>query len=300
MGGQKTRVTKIGIMKVEAATDACLVQIYGPGLGKRWPVEGVELVAGRDLENDIVVELDNVSRRHCRFFTRGNEVRVADLGSTNGTWLNGEEVQGEVELASGDLVKVGGAIFKFLTGDNVESLYHEEIYQATIVDGLTQAFNKRYLLDFLEREMERSRRHGGALSLLMMDVDHFKRVNDAHGHLAGDKVLRELAGLIRARVRREECFARYGGEEFSAVLPESELQKALTFARKLLELISGHRFEFDSQVIPVTISIGVATMSARHVGPDDFIREADEQLLRAKREGRNRVCHPGEPSGTGG
>jgi two-component system cell cycle response regulator len=288
---EATRVTKINSEKVAASNEACLVQIYGPGIGKRWPLNGIELTIGRDPVNDIVVDLDNVSRRHCRFTSRDGKVLLKDLGSTNGTYLNDQEVRQETVLRSGDLVKVGGAIFKFLCG-SVEALYYEEIYQVTICDGLTQIYNKRYFLEFLEREMARCHRYGRALSLLMFDIDHFKKINDEHGHLAGDYALCELAGMIKGRVRREECFARYGGEEFAIVLPETGLEKARTFAERLVKQVRDHTFVFENRTIPLTISVGVAEMSADMTEPNQFIKAADTQLYRAKREGRDRVCSP--------
>lgn len=183
-------------------------------------------------------------------------------------------------------MKIGGAIFKFLAGDNVESLFHEEIYQLTISDGLTQISNKRFFLDFLEREMGRCHRYGRALSLIMFDIDHFKAVNDQNGHLAGDYVLRELAQLIRGRVRREECFARYGGEEFAYVLPEVGPENARKFAEKLRKLIEYYRFTFEAKEIPVTVSLGVADLTGEMTEPLQFIKVADAALYKAKKSGR--------------
>ncbi|MFN7135594.1 MAG: diguanylate cyclase, partial [Myxococcales bacterium] len=198
MSGSETRITKVSplLRNLADSGECCLVQIYGPELGKKYPLLADEIIAGRDIGADILVDLDNVSRRHCKFATRDGRVYLTDLGSTNGTYLNDEEIRAEVALRSGDLVKVGGAIFKFLYGNNVEALYHEEIYRMTISDGLTQISNKRYFLEYLEREMARCHRYGRPLSLLMFDVDHFKRINDEYGHLAGDYVLRELAALV--------------------------------------------------------------------------------------------------------
>ena len=289
--GQQTRVTKISVAKIKAPSEACLVQIYGPDLGKKYPLKDPkDFTVGREDGNDIVVPLDNVSRKHCRFHAKGDKIYLSDLGSTNGTTLNDEEINKETALRSGDLVKVGGSIFKFLYGGNVEALYYEEVYRMAIVDGLTQVFNKRYFLEFLEREMARCHRYARALSLLMFDIDHFKRINDDNGHLAGDYVLHELAGMAKQRVRKEECLARYGGEEFALVLPESGPDKVRVFADKLLHLVADHTFRFEDRVIPVTISIGVADMSPEITEPAQFIKAADTKLYQAKHEGRNRVC----------
>src|SRR6185312_5800506 len=173
----------------------------------------------------------------------------SDLGSTNGTYLNDQEILHETPLRNGDLIKVGGSIFKFLYGGNVEQLYYEEIYRMAIIDGLTQVYNKRYLLEFLEREMARCHRYARALSLIMFDIDHFKNINDSNGHLAGDYVLRELAGLVRQRIRKEECFARYGGEEFSVVMPEAGPENARRFSEKVRKLIEDHAFTFEGKDI---------------------------------------------------
>jgi diguanylate cyclase (GGDEF)-like protein len=195
----------------------------------------------------------------------------------------------EQPLRSGDYVKVGGSIFKFLQGGNIESLYHEEIYQLTITDGLTQIYNKRYFLEFIEREMGRCHRYNRALSLIMLDIDHFKKINDTNGHLAGDYVLREMAHLLKARVRKEECFARYGGEEFAIVIPEAGGENARKFAEKIRKMVQDHHFSFESKDITVTLSLGVADMTGDMTEPLQFIKTADNNLYKAKKLGRNRV-----------
>jgi diguanylate cyclase (GGDEF)-like protein len=219
------------------------------------------------------------------------KVCIKDLGSTNGTYLNDEEIdrRTEVPLRSGDLLKIGSGIFKFLYGGDVESLFHEEIYRITIMDGLTQTYNKRYFMEFLEREMARGLRYGRPLSLMMIDVDHFKEVNDRHGHLAGDAVLRELAHKVKGKVRREECLARFGGEEFALVTPESGPEKARKFAEKIRATVEAQKFVFDGKSVSVTVSIGIADMVPEFTEPELFIRSADERLYTAKEQGRNRV-----------
>src|SRR5690242_5727779 len=267
--GQETRVTKISKLQEKIATggESCLVEIHGPELGKKFILDEEEFTIGRDVKNNIVVDLDSVSRRHAKISTRQGKSFVVDLGSTNGTYLNDEEVLEETPLRSGDYVKVGGSIFKFLSGGNIETLYHEEIYQLTIVDGLTQINNKRFFLEFLEREMGRCHRYNRALSLIMFDIDHFKKINDVNGHLAGDYVLRELAQHVKQRIRKEECFARYGGEEFSVVMPEAGPDNARRFAEKIRKMIEDHPFVFEGKDIDVTISLGVADMSSDMTEP---------------------------------
>ncbi|MFP2897027.1 diguanylate cyclase [Corallococcus sp. 4LFB] len=291
MSGDQTRVTKISSLTPgpERGTECCLVQIHGPELGKKYVLEETEFTIGRDQHNHIVVDLDNVSRRHARIWGRQGKMFVEDLQSTNGTYLNDREVLQAQPLRSGDLVKVGGSIFKFLDGDNIETQYHETIYTLTIADGLTGINNKRYFLEYLEREMGRSHRYQRTLSLMMFDIDHFKQINDVHGHLAGDHVLREMAQSIKRLVRREQCFARYGGEEFAVVMPEDGPDKARVFAEKIRKLVEDKRFVFEDKDIPVTISIGVAEVAPEMSEPAQFIKVADANLYKAKKTGRNRV-----------
>jgi diguanylate cyclase (GGDEF)-like protein len=287
---EETRVTKLNMpVKLIAPQESCLVQIYGPELGKRYPLNTEEITIGREPKCSIIVDLDNVSRQHAKVVARDGKAFVSDLRSTNGTYLNDVEIRGETPLRSGDLIKVGGSIFKFLYGGNVEALYYEEIYRMAIIDGLTQLYNKRYFLEFLEREMARCHRYGRALSLLMFDIDHFKKINDSSGHLAGDAILRDLSKMVKERVRKEECAARYGGEEFCIVLPESGPEKARRFGDKILRMAADHEFLFENNPIPVTISIGVADMTPTMTEVMQFIKAADSNLYKAKREGRNRL-----------
>jgi two-component system, cell cycle response regulator len=274
----------------------CLVQLSGPALGKKFVLDQAETVIGRSDSCAIKLELDNVSRRHCSFVAGAGDVVLLDHGSTNGTYVNNVRISAEARLLSGDLIKVGSAIFKFLSSGelgSIEAQYHEEIYRLTIVDGLTQVHNKRYLLEFLEREMARCARHGCTLSLAMIDIDHFKRVNDDFGHLAGDAVLRELGLLLQVRVRKDECLARYGGEEFALVLPETSLGRAVDLVDKLRLHVEAHSFVFEDRRLPVTFSAGVAELVPGEESALAFIKAADRRLYEAKAGGRNRVV--GEP-----
>jgi diguanylate cyclase (GGDEF)-like protein len=290
---EKTRVTQVDQKappEVETGND-CLVVIYSGEaglLGKRFVLDRSPLRVGRGPDNHIVLEGDSVSRRHVQFERRGGWYAV-DNDSTNGTYVNEEQIPHEACLNNGDRIKVGPTILKFLSGADAEAKYHEEIYRMTIVDGLTQVHNKRYLFEALEREVIRARRHQRDLSALMFDIDYFKRVNDDYGHLAGDYVLRELAKLVQERIRRDEIFARYGGEEFAIVLPETPLDGAVALAEDLRKRVADHRFVFQGERLPVTISIGCAKL-AEHGAATDLIQHADEKLYEAKHSGRDRVC----------
>lgn len=268
--------------------DACLVVIYGMELGKKFNIETEEVVVGRSSKVDIQVDQEAVSRNHCTLINTGNTILLRDLGSTNGTYVNDELVD-EYVLRDGDLVKVGRCIFKFLVGTNIENAYHEEIYRLTTIDGLTQIYNKRYFIETLEREMGRAHRYRRDLSLILFDIDHFKKINDTYGHLAGDHVLRQLAATVQSRIRREDILARYGGEEFAIVLPEIDRENAVVFAEKIRRLVERSSFEFDGAKVDVTISIGIANLTADVVDPLKLIQLADRMLYEAKTAGRNQV-----------
>jgi two-component system, cell cycle response regulator len=292
---EKTRVTQV-VQKTaadEGTGNDCLVVIYSPEpglLGKRFVLDRAVLRVGRGADNTVVLEGDSVSRRHARFEKRGNRWHVVDLNSTNGTYLNEQLVVGEQILTNSDRVKIGPAILKFLSGADAEAKYHEEIYRMTIVDGLTQIHNKRYLFEVMDRECTRARRHDRALSVVMFDIDHFKKINDQFGHLAGDYALRELARVCQDRIRRDETFARYGGEEFTVVLPETPLEGALALAEDLRSRTEQHEFVFQSERIPITISLGCAQLTENDKTAADLIQRADDKLYEAKRGGRNRVA----------
>jgi diguanylate cyclase (GGDEF)-like protein len=261
-----------------------------PGLlGKRYVLDKSPLRVGRGGDNHIVLDGDSVSRRHSHFERRSSGWFIVDDGSTNGTFLNEEQIKREAGLNNGDRVKVGPTILKYLSGLDAEAKYHEEIYRMTIVDGLTQIHNKRYLFEALDKELIRARRYDRQLSLLIFDIDYFKNINDQYGHLAGDYVLRELARIVQERIRRDEVFARYGGEEFVIALPETSLQGAVTLAENLRARVETHGFSFQGERIPVTISVGCAVLGEEK-GAADLIQLADDKLYEAKRAGRNRVC----------
>ncbi len=293
---EKTRVTAI-VQKPPGEGDGrkggdCLVVIYTKEptlLGKRFVLDTSPIRIGRGTENHIVLDGDSVSRRHAHLEQRGPVWFGVDDGSTNGTYVNDEQIVREQLLANGDRVKVGPTIFKYLSGQDVEAQYHEEIYRMTIIDGLTQAHVKRYLLEALEKEIIRARRHVRDLSFIMFDIDHFKKINDVHGHLAGDFVLKELARIVQGRIRRDEVFARYGGEEFAIVLPETNIEGAKALADGLREKVEQSSFTFQNETIRVTISIGVSMLSDAHKQATELIRDADARLYEAKRGGRNRV-----------
>ncbi|MCS6857809.1 MAG: GGDEF domain-containing protein [Deltaproteobacteria bacterium] len=271
------------------AREGCLVIIYGAELGRRIPLNSESILIGRSSKCDVQIEQESVSRTHLRIQRLGGNYIATDLGSTNGTYINDVKIVGDVILRDGDQIKVGQTIFKFISGDNIESAYYEEIYNVMTTDGLTGLHNKRFFDEALEREIQRSKRYERIFSLLLFDVDHFKRINDTYGHLAGDAVLRQLGSLLRARVRKTDVPARIGGEEFAVLVPEVPLSGAFSMAEKLRKSVEENCFSFESQRIPVTISIGVAEWNPKVRSGEELIATADQKLYEAKRRGRNQV-----------
>jgi diguanylate cyclase (GGDEF)-like protein len=270
----------------------CLVHIYpsGPGMGCRHALTELPLLIGRSDDCKIRIQDNSVSRRHVRIEARGQGYHVVDLESMNGTFVNNIGVR-DRQLEDGDYLRVGNSIFRFLNGGNVEADYHEEIYRLTIIDALTEIHNKRYFLEFLERELVRSARHGRGLALVLCDIDRFKSINDELGHLAGDLTLRALANCMKGEIRQDELLARYGGEEFALVFPETDLNAALMAAERLRQLVEAHPFQYSGKRYQVTISLGVAVTTGRKaVTVAELIRCADEKLYQAKNQGRNRVA----------
>jgi diguanylate cyclase (GGDEF)-like protein len=285
---EKTLVTDNFQINLSDKKEDAFVMIYptGPNMGRQYTLQSKNASIGRDPSNDIVVDNDSVSRRHAKLTFEAGQRLITDLQSTNGSYVNNKPILTHF-LQNGDQVKIGDTIFKYIIGSDVESAYHEEIYQMTIKDGLTSIYNKRFFLDSLEKEMSRARRYDRNLSMLMLDLDHFKNVNDSYGHLAGDHVLQVLARLVSTRARREEVFCRYGGEEFAILLPETTRAGALELAEQIRALVEGHTFIFEGEEIVITISIGVSTTRTENLAAEDFIKMADTQLYKAKSDGRN-------------
>lgn len=289
---ERTRVTRLKEVagpKAAQPGDACIVVIYGPDLGKRLQLGTAPFEIGRSARNDLPIDQESVSRHHARLTFDGADYWLQDLNSTNGTYVNDDLIR-EHRLNDGDQIHIGRSILKFMTGENVELQYHEEIYRLMTVDGLTQVYNRRYFNDALEREFNRSNRYQRALSLIVFDIDFFKSVNDTHGHLAGDALLRQIAAAVKNRLRREDIFARTGGEEFAILLPEIALDGARVTAEKVRRIVETARFKHEQHLIQCTISLGVAALRGEEDDANALYKAADDYLYQAKQSGRNRVA----------
>ena len=295
MAEDKTAVHKISDLLGEnkATANAYLIIISAKTaatIGKMLKLDKGEFVMGRAPDTQLQVEDDGISRKHCKITMAPNgHFQLVDLGSTNGTFLNGIKVN-VATLQDGDKIQIGAnTVVKFSIQDQLEEQYQRSIYESATRDGLTRIFNKKYFLDTLRKEFAYCLRHRVPLSMVMLDIDHFKKINDTYGHLAGDAVLKEVALTVRGRTRREDVFARFGGEEFALLLPEVDQKGAGHLAEKARKLVEKHEFVFDGETIPVTLSAGVATVQKKTETPAELIRRADEKLYEAKTAGRNRV-----------
>ncbi|HEX7499312.1 MAG TPA: GGDEF domain-containing protein, partial [Polyangia bacterium] len=253
----KTVVTSINRITEHPPTkEACLVVIYGPELGRKYSLESPAMTLGRSNKCDIQIDQESVSRAHSKIVNAGRSVRIRDLGSTNGTYVNDELVE-ERTLVDGDFIKIGRTIFKFLSGGNIERAYHEEIYRLTTVDGLTQIFNKRYFSEALTREIARATRYRRELSLVMFDLDHFKEVNDTLGHHIGDQVIQATANRLSTALGASAMVSRLGGDEFAVLVPGVDPNAVLTVAHVALTALAAP-LTADGVRIDVGASIGVA------------------------------------------
>lgn len=249
-----------------------------------------ELVIGRSRALHVSLpEVLSVSRRHARLTHRDEAVILEDLGSTNGTYVNGDLLTAPVPLASGDRFQVGAVHFKFLHERDVEHAYYEAIYDLVTRDGLTDIYNKRKYTEEAEREFARARRHGRPLSLVFFDLDDFKEINDTCGHLCGDFVLKRVAAAVSELLRPEEVFARIGGDEFVILTPETGIEGAQTLAEKLCRLVNRLEYRYDTELVRVTGSFGVAELADHMEGPEDLFNAADRALYESKHGGGDRV-----------
>jgi diguanylate cyclase (GGDEF)-like protein len=268
-----------------------LIQLHPLNLEhSKIPIEGDCLVIGRSEFCDLQLDDHWISRQHAKIQRTDAGFEIRDLGSTNGLMVNDHPVSTAL-LQSGDRIRIGERIFRYLSDVDVESKYYETVYSMMTRDGLTGAFNKRYLMEYLEREVARSRRFARYLSLVLFDVDHFKSINDTYGHLAGDDVLRELSRRIQAVIGADEVLSRFGGEEF-AIVAELSPGSAVELAECCRRQVAVEPFATCAGPLEVTISLGVASPHPEMlICPNELVSMADTRLYEAKRGGRNRVCH---------
>jgi two-component system, cell cycle response regulator len=270
---------------------AYLVVLAGASVGEMYKIEGDKTVIGRGQKATIRLLDDGISREHAQLVVINDRIVLQDLGSTNGTYCNGLKVEGNKELVDGDKILVGSTtILKFTYHDNLDEIFQKQMYESALRDGLTKAFNKKYFTDRLESEFTFALRHVAPLTLVLFDIDHFKKVNDTYGHQAGDYVLSEISTLLTAALRAEDVFARYGGEEFAVICRGSDVTQGQIVAERMRKAVEVHKFVFEGTHIPLTISVGVAGLPDASVkDAAELVSLADQSLYKSKHGGRNRV-----------
>ncbi len=279
-----------------------LVVMAGANVGRVFLLGLEGNLLGRDDFADVPIVDGGISRRHAMvaWNTEHSAFEVSDLGSRNGTMVNGEKVTAPRLLVRGDKIEIGiHTILRVSFSDEPETKYAHQMYKAVLRDGLTGVFNRRYFDERMTSEIAFAQRHSKSLSLLMADIDHFKKINDTYDHPGGDAVLRQFARLVGQLIRSEDVFARYGGEEFVVICRETEQDQAAILAERIRQTVANHRFNYQETRIQVTISLGVACLGDR--GVEDaatLVTAADKALYQAKEQGRNRVVrYTSQPAG---
>ncbi len=269
---------------------ACLLVVGGELNGSIYDLHPGETVVGRNPDCSISLDFHGISRRHFQLSTNEESTTVSDLGSANGTYLNNQKLEAPVELKKGDVIKIGSVALKFLPKGDPERLTYDKLHEEANTDGLTRCYNKSFFNNALEAEVKKSKLTGKPLTLIIFDLDHFKKLNDNYGHDAGDFVLKEKAHLIRSNgVRQGDIFARYGGEEFCVLLPNTNLKQGFEIAERLRKLVEKHEFIYDGKRLPVTASIGVADYRQGVNNGTDLFKRADSAVYKSKEGGRNQV-----------
>jgi two-component system cell cycle response regulator len=270
---------------------AILTVLRGENPGVMYTLEGSEALVGRSPEVAVTVPDDTLSRRHAYIRRIGNVFAIQDLESTNGTFVDGIRVEGTQALEDGCRIGVGArTVLHFRMVDAVELEAARQTYALTVLDPLTGVFNRRHLQERLAAETAYATRHGTPLSLLLLDIDHFKQINDAHGHAAGDEALCMLAKLLGKLARREDVLARFGGEEFALITRGIDQQGAFALAERARAAVAEQCLATETGTIRFTVSIGIAQCEAgAGSAAQRMFEAADRALYAAKDSGRNCV-----------
>jgi two-component system, cell cycle response regulator len=269
---------------------AALLVVGGELNGTLFNLIDPEILIGRSADNGVPLDFNGISRHHFKILTTEKNVIIHDLGSKNGTYVNNQRLEAPKELVKGDIIKIGSIALKYIPKGDPERLTLDKLNQAANMDKHTGCYNKTYFNNTLALEVKKSKLTGDPLSLILFDLDHFKKLNDNYGHDAGDYVLKATADVVRnSGVRDNDIFARYGGEEFVILLPKTNLKQAYEIAERLRKLVEIHHFIYEQKKLPVTASIGVADYRPGVLSGLDLFKRADEAVYTAKNAGRNQV-----------
>lgn len=275
---------------LQAPAEWALVAYAGAALGRVFPLVPGDMLVGRAPDSSLALLDSEVSRHHARIRLVEGRVQVEDLDSTNGTRVNGDVLTGPAMLQAGDRVEIGGHVLKLVFLDPLERTFHETLLDQSTKDPLTGLANRGTALSEFQNRFGLSLRYDRPLSIVICDLDHFKQVNDTHGHGAGDFVLRAFSERLLATLREADLAGRIGGEEFIIVLPETDLSGARPFAERLRKAIAAMPVALPSGGLTVTCSLGISERTAADQDAGQLLARADAALYQAKADGRNRVC----------
>ncbi len=252
--------------------------------------EKKKVYIGRGSECDVVIDNPSLSRKHCVVRNENGVITIEDLNSTNGTFINGVRIT-KTELKSGQRVFLGDVCaFKFAYQDDIDLDLNKLILEKAIKDRLTGVYNRTYFDELLKKEFAFHKRAKLPLSLIFLDLDDFKKINDTFGHICGDEILKKVASTLKSNVRESDYVCRYGGEEFVIILKNTEFEKAMKKAESLRVLISSIELLCNSNNIGITASIGVSTLDGNNFKSGKrLLAEADSAMYRAKELGKNLV-----------
>lgn len=279
-------------MDLEAAksVDGLLIVVRGTPQGKKFILKGNNFIIGRDKTADISLNDPNMSRHHARITIAGGKYILEDMGSRNGTLVNDEKLSDVHPLENEDMIRMGTSVLKFLAPGKLETHYYHQMKHHETMDNLTEIYSRNFISETLESEVKRAKGVHSDLSIVLFDVDNFKKINDTNGHPGGDFVLKEIANLSKnSGIGTHDYVGRYGGEEFLIILTSAALDKAKEFAERLRISIEQHKFDYNGVTIPVTVSLGVASLGKQYPSTLELYRAADQALYASKNAGKNRV-----------
>lgn len=260
--------------------------------GKYFSFSEGPILIGREETSNINLKDDKISKRHCEVhihrLREPEQIVLKDLESTNGTYVNGKPVR-EAVLKSGDKLSIGDTVLRLSYDDAIEEEYHSRLFTFAAIDTLTGLYNRRYTMNELESQCKIARRNNRFFSLLVVDIDNFKRINDTHGHLAGDDYLKKFAFTISRALREQDICGRVGGEEFLLILPETDLEGAYKLAERIREQVEKTEIIHQGTAIKTTISAGVSQFGLHAGEGRELFKKADIALQHAKRSGKNKV-----------
>ncbi len=273
--------------------EAVLVVVQGAEIGRRYLLNEPRLILGRDPQHaDLVIEDPSVSGKHLLVQSDPEDGRygLIDLGSRNGTFLNGRPVESGA-LRDGDKIFLGETVLKFAFHGSIEEEYHSRLDEIMHVDSLTGLYVRRWFDSEYPKAFERARVSGRPLSVLMMDMDGLKEINDQHGHQMGSFCIAETGKLIKRELEVNGVGARFGGDEFVGYL-SGGIEQAVRVGEAIRLAVESFEFERGGITVAPTISIGVTALCDEVASAEELLRLGDDALYRAKRGGRNNVAGP--------